>query len=109
MDEVAGRRRARLELTTGQGGDGLVAQLGGVLDLAGLPDVQPDLDGLLALPRQPLRIDAGELEFMDSSGVAVLIRLANHFTPVVVVHAAPSVRRVLQVLGLGARFGLDGA
>ena len=85
-----------------------MARLGGVLDLAGLPDVQPDLDRLLALPRQPLRIDAGGLEFLDSSGVAVLVRLANHFAPVVVVQAAPSVRRVLQVLGLGARFGLDG-
>ncbi len=109
MDEVAGRRRATLELTAAQGEDGLVARLCGVLDLAGLPDVQPDLDRLLGLPRQPLRIDAGGLEFLDSSGVAVLIRLANHFTSVVVVAPAPSVRRVLQVLGLGARFGLDGA
>ena len=109
MDEIADRRRARLEVTATPGEDGLAARLGGELDLAGLPAIQPDLDRLLGLPPQPLRIDAGELQFLDSSGVAVLIRLANHFTPVVIVHTPPPVRRVLEVLGLGARFGLDGA
>lgn len=108
MDEVADAPRARLEVPAGPDSGRLEVRLGGELDLAAVPDVQPELDRLLGLPRQPLRIDAAELEFLDSSGVAVLIRLANHFTRVDVVHVAPSVRRVLEVLGLGARLGLDG-
>ena len=109
MDEIADQSRARLEVTAEPDENGLAARLGGELDVAGVSDIQPDLDRLLGQPQQPLRIDARELAFLDSSGVAVLIRLANHFTPVVIVHTTPSVRRVLQILGLGARFGLDGA
>ena len=107
MDEVADR--ARLGVADDADGGPLLIRLGGELDLAGVVDVQPALDRLLDRPPQPVRVDVAELEFLDSTGVAVLIRIANHFDGVDIVHAAPAVRRVVQVLGLGARFGLDGA
>ncbi|MGY1737256.1 STAS domain-containing protein [Geodermatophilus sp. SYSU D00684] len=108
MDEVAQKPRAELTVDVSADGRPLRIGLAGELDLAALPDVQPALNRLLAHDRQPACIDLGALTFLDSTGVAVLVRLANHFAPVEVVRATPAVRRVVQVLGLGARLGLDG-
>jgi anti-anti-sigma factor len=108
MTEGAPGRRARMTIVEQPDGGALLVQVAGELDIAGLPDVQPALDRLLAQDRQPVCIDAAGLEFMDSSGVAVLIRIANRFDTVELVHSTPAVRRVIQVLGLADRFGMDG-
>ena len=109
MDEVAGRPRARLDVADPSDGGPLRVRLGGELDLAGVADVQPALDQLLARPPQPACVDVGELEFLDSSGIAALIRIANHFDLIETVHAGPAVRRVVEVLGLSTTLRLDGA
>jgi anti-sigma B factor antagonist len=90
-------------------GGRLLVRLGGELDLASLPDVQPRVDRLLALTPQPVCLDLAELAFLDSTGVALLIRIANHFGSIEIVHAAPVVRRVVQALGLATHLGLAGA
>ncbi|MCZ2860871.1 STAS domain-containing protein [Blastococcus sp. VKM Ac-2987] len=108
MDEVAAGARARLDVEAAGDGGPLLVRLGGELDLAGLPDVLPALDRLLGMPPQPVRIDAGDLRFLDSTGVAVLIRIANHFDRVELVHSTPAVRRVVLALGLAPHLGLDG-
>lgn len=108
MDELTDGPRARLSVAAGPDGDALRVRLGGELDIASLPDVQPGLEALLARDPQSVLVDLAELEFMDSSGVAVLIRIANHFRPVEVCHATPAVRRVIEVLGLADRLGLGG-
>jgi anti-sigma B factor antagonist len=87
----------------------LCIRLGGDLDIASLPDVESELNRLLTRKPRPLLLDLADLDFLDSSGVALLIRLANRFTPVQTRHATEPVRRVLGVLGLADRFGLDGA
>ena len=102
------RPQARLAVAAGPDGR-LEVRLGGELDIASLPDVQADLDALLDREPQPLLIDLEALEFLDSSGVAVLVRIANRFAPVETRNAAPPVRRVLEALGLADRFGLDGS
>jgi anti-sigma B factor antagonist len=109
MDEVAAGPRAALDVEAGGDGGPLLVRLGGELDLAGLPDVLPALDRLLGMPPpQQVRIDAGDLRFLDSTGVAVLVRIANHFDRVELVHSTPAVRRVVLALGLAAHLGLDG-
>jgi anti-sigma B factor antagonist len=108
MDGMTGAPRARLDVVESADGGPLLVRLAGELDLAGVADIGPALDELLRRDAQPVRIDAAELTFADSSGVAVLLRIAKHFGPVETVHAVPVVRRVLQVLGLGARLGLRG-
>jgi anti-sigma B factor antagonist len=105
---MTGAPPARLDVVESADGRPLLVRLAGELDLAGAEDIGPALDELLRRDAQPVRIDAAELTFADSSGVAVLLRIANHFGPVETVHAVPVVRRVLQVLGLGARLGLRG-
>jgi anti-sigma B factor antagonist len=86
--------------------------LGGELDLASVPGIEPALDALLTDSADnpgdgPVVVDVAELEFLDSSGVAVLIRLANHLGPIRLVNANPVVRRVVEVLSLAPRLGLE--
>jgi anti-sigma B factor antagonist len=108
MDELTGGRRARLSVTSAPDGSGLQVDLDGELDIASLPEVAAQLDALLAREPQPVHLDLAGLQFLDSSGVTVLIRIANHFAPVTAGNATPVVARVVQVLGLADRFGLDG-
>jgi anti-sigma B factor antagonist len=107
VDEVVAAPRARLDVAADS--RALSARLAGELDLASLPDIRTGLDNLLSRPSQPLQIDLTDLTFLDSSGVAVLIRLANHFVPVQTVQATAAVRRVLDVLGLADWLGLERA
>jgi anti-sigma B factor antagonist len=107
MDELTEVPRARLTVATGRDGGGLHVRLAGELDIASLPDVAPQLDALLAQDPQPVQVDLEGLEFLDSSGIAVLVRIANRFHPVGVRNATPAVRRVIEVLGLAGRLGLD--
>src|SRR5215218_4116020 len=97
--------RARLELSSTT--DGLVIALGGELDLASLPAVAAPLDDALSRPVQPVVLELGDLTFLDSSGVAQLVRVANHFGEIRTRSATEPVRRVIEVLGLAERFGLD--
>ena len=96
--------RARLDVT---GEDGaLVIALAGELDLASLPAVAGPLDELFATKPQPVVLELGGLTFLDSSGVAVLVRIANHFGRVRTRSATEPVRRVIEILGLAERLGL---
>jgi anti-anti-sigma factor len=106
MDELTNARQARIEVDDGPP---LVVRLGGELDLPGVTDLTAEVDGLLAREPQPVVLDLADVAFCDSSGIAMLIRLANHFGQLSVRAAAPGVRRVIEVLGLVDRFGLEGA
>lgn len=90
-------------------GGGLRVRLGGDLDLAGLTDVDPQIQALLRRDPQPVLLDLADVAFLDSSGVTLLIRIANHFGEVRTCAADRPVRRVIDVLGLAGVLGLDGA
>jgi hypothetical protein len=81
----------------------------GDVRVALLPDVAAELDDLLARPSQPVLLELDELGFLDSTGVSVLVRIANHFDQVRTPSATEPVRRVIEVLGLAPRLGLGGA
>lgn len=64
------------KITTRDEGDGVVLGLSGELDLAGAPE----LDEALTSAREAgtaLTLDLTELEFIDSSGLGVLVRFNN--------------------------------
>jgi anti-sigma B factor antagonist len=106
--ELTGRPRARLDVTDDPD-RGLVLTLAGELDFASLPEVTGPLADVLARGSQPVALDLHGLTFLDSSGVTLLVRIANHFAPVRTRSAAEPVRRVIEVLGLAGRLGLDEA
>jgi anti-sigma B factor antagonist len=108
MDDVSGTPRARLGVSSTPEGE-LLVELSGELDIATLTDVAGAADELLARPAQPVVLELGELRFLDSSGVTLLVRIANHFGQVRTASATGPVRRVIEVLGLAGRLGLGGA
>jgi anti-anti-sigma factor len=87
-------------------GDLLRVVLGGQLDIASLPAIEADVDALLRHDPANVVIDMHEVEFMDSSAVAMLIRLANHFGDVTLEQVNPMVRRIVEVLGLSGHLSM---
>jgi anti-sigma B factor antagonist len=83
----------------------------GELDAESAPGLGYRLDGLLAPAWPDAILDLAELDFMDSSGLSLLINLSrrmtdNHAT-LSLRNVSPSVRRVFEVTGVGARFQGD--
>lgn len=74
----------------------------------------PTLDGALAdLPEGdgPVVLDLGDVSFIDSSGLRVLIALATRASevgrPVTLDRPSPAVARLLEITGLAEMFGLE--
>ena len=53
-------------------------------------------------------VDVGALDFLDSTGVAVLVRLAGRFSFLEIRGANPTIRRLIEVLGLTEHLHLAG-
>ncbi|HZU40397.1 MAG TPA: STAS domain-containing protein [Solirubrobacteraceae bacterium] len=88
-------------------GDVPVVSLYGELDLASSPALEDELERLLATAPSVVVIDLRELDFMDSTGLSVLIR-AHHRAHeaghrLAVVNGTRQVRRLLSLTGLAER------
>ena len=80
----------------------------GELDIASVDAVAEGIEPYLGDRTERVVFDLGKLDFMDSSGIALLVRVANRVGTVQVSEASPIVRRVLEATGLVATFGMDG-
>jgi anti-sigma B factor antagonist len=104
--------RSRLDIRRREDDRGIVLALRGELDLATGPDLERqlvDIDGAVAQGR--LLIDLTGLEFMDSTGLALLVRAqrsakANAHDLSLRVGTS-QVRRVLEVAGVLGRFTVE--
>lgn len=84
----------------------LRVEFGGELDLASLAAFDSELTRVLSTQATDVVIDLAAVRFLDSSAIAILVRIANHFPAVSVIGASPIVRRTIDALGLGAHLGL---
>jgi anti-sigma B factor antagonist len=104
MAELDAHGGARLFIETEDRPSGLVITLTGDLDLSNAPDLEAVLDRVLPVPPgiRPGRLvfDLGGLRFMDSSGIALLLRSASRVTAVSVERPSDIVRRLLEATGL---------
>ena len=99
-----------LVVRTAKEGDAHVISLCGELDLANADTAKTALDTSLAEDTSQVVIDMRELEFIDSTGIALLVAaLGNNgsetrvrFIP----SSAPAVTRVLELTGLSERLPL---
>ena len=99
-----------LVVHTAKEGDAHVISLCGELDLANANTAKTALDASLAEDTSRVVIDMRELEFIDSTGIALLVAaLGNNgdetrvrFIP----SSAPAVTRVLELTGLSERLPL---
>lgn len=88
------------------GSDALVLHFSGDLDLAGVQQLEPQITTLLERSAESVVVDMGKLTFMDTSGVALLVRISNHFGPLTLEGVTPIVRRAIEALGLTERLRL---
>lgn len=84
--------------------DRALVEVTGELDLSTAPALSESLAPLIdAHPRQ-VTLDLAGLEFIDSTGLTLIVRTSNalavHEGRLVLAHATPAVRRVLEIVGL---------
>ena len=97
-----------LTLRASENGSACVLALAGELDLSNAPSFSSELERLEAAGT-PVRIDLGELEFMDSTGIAILVgahqRLGDRLT--VAASKSEAVKRVLTLTGLDEQLSIE--
>jgi anti-sigma B factor antagonist len=98
---VAELNRSEAELDLAEAEPGVVtARISGELDILSVEQLGGQIDELLARAPTCVDLDLSDLEFMDSSGLALLLRLTNRFGPIQVFGANPLIRRVIEATGL---------
>jgi anti-sigma B factor antagonist len=89
-----------------------VIRVGGELDLATVPLLEQELEAAIERAEGDVIVDLSDLEFIDSTGIAVLVQAMGHsdgsgqlrFVP----SRAPGVVRVLEMTGVSERMELSG-
>jgi anti-anti-sigma factor len=86
------------------GNEVVIVSLAGELDLAVLPTAASAIDDAFAAGAHRLVLDLQKLEFLDSSGIALLSRVAARDVPtcdvLVIPSDSPGVSRVLALTGI---------
>jgi anti-anti-sigma factor len=104
-----------LKLTLLADGGGQTLAVAGELDLANAGTLEAELERAAGDGAEPITVDLRELEFIDSTGIAVLVaahrRLNDGAVRVRLVQSeAPAVRRVIEITGLEQELPfIDGA
>ncbi len=84
-----------------------VIAVGGELDISNADALEAAVRNALAGRPSRLTFDLEQLRFMDSAGIAVLIRTAENVDQVRLQSLAPSVRRVIEITGLEPLFTIE--
>ena len=100
-------------LTVSRADDGAQVRLAltGELDLSNVPTLEAILDDVIGSGKKVV-VDLGRLEFLDSTGLALIVRIlgrsdAERFS--FVPSRSASVRRLLSLTGLDERMAVDTA
>ena len=97
-----------LTLRASEDGSACVLALAGELDLSNTSSFSSELERLEAAG-MPVKIDLGELEFIDSTGIAILVgahqRLGERLT--VAPSRSEAVKRVLALTGLDDQLSIE--
>lgn len=85
----------------------LTLTIAGELDIASVGAVQEAIDEILTDECQRVVFELGDLTFMDSSGLALMLQVSRKVETVEIRHATPIVHRVIEATGLGEILGLQ--
>jgi anti-sigma B factor antagonist len=77
-----------------------VIRLSGELDMVSVETVRSVIEGSLASPANRLVFEVSALDFMDSSGIALLISMTRKAEAVEVRNPTAIVRRIIELTGL---------
>ena len=93
---------------THERGDSAIVRLVGELDLAEVVSLQEELDRLCSNGLAELTLDLTELDFIDSTGLHLLMKLrgrcASQELPLMLVPGPPSVQRLFEITGTEGHF-----
>jgi anti-anti-sigma factor len=81
--------------------------LTGDLDISSADTFRGVMERIVGDEPERLVFDLHELAFMDSSGIAVMVYVANHVKDVELRHASDIIRRVVEATGLTDVLRLD--
>jgi anti-anti-sigma factor len=99
---------SRLDYESRERGQLAVVILRGELDLSGIPSIESELERLASEPGiEAVALDLRELEFMDSSGLRLVVladqRLRDVGRRLLLVRGPQSVQRVFEITRTGER------
>lgn len=106
MEDLAGRSGVRTFVFRDLP-SAVTVQIEGELDIASVDGARFELDQVPVGTHDHVAFDVAALDFMDSSGLALLIQVANRAGSAEVRNPTPTVRRILEVTGLAATFGIE--
>jgi anti-sigma B factor antagonist len=102
----------RLTVEVGEGDPPTIVLVGEV-DPHTAPLLAEALDAVIDAGATVVRIDGTRLDFIDSSGLRVLVdahrRLGGESTALVLTHVSPTLRRLLEVTGLDEHVTVESA
>ena len=96
---VDGDAGASIHAQLDEHGDRIIC-LAGELDLETVPAVESELTRLVAGAPAPITFDCSSLDFMDSSGIAMLLRAVQHTGPVIIRKPTRTVQLLIEATGL---------
>ena len=78
--------------------------LSGELDMSTAPELSRSLSEVLDRQPQQVTLELGDLAFIDSTGLTLIVRTSNrlkeHHGALRLAHPTPPIRRVLEIVGL---------
>jgi anti-sigma B factor antagonist len=99
-----------LSLSTRSEGDRTIVEVGGEIDVYTAPRLREQLVDLVADGKYHLVVDMERVDFLDSTGLGVLVgalkRVRNNGGELALVCTAPRIRKVFEVTGLTKVFSL---
>lgn len=100
MGSLSTSRSAAAAVEVSSENGAVVLSLAGQLDLSSLDHVRGLTAETLYDKHELIVVDLGELSFMDSSGIAYLLSVADRADRIELRHVPPMIRRVLEITGL---------
>lgn len=95
----------RAEVEAGE--DATVLRLWGEMDISSVGAVRPVIDEALAGAPDSLVVDLSGLTFMDSSGIALLLSVAERVERMRLRHPSDSICRLIELTGLEDALPVD--
>ena len=85
-----------------------VVRLSGEVDISNANELGAELERIVGTGTRRLVIDMSALEFMDSSGIAMLLHAAARVDSISVRKPSTVVRRIIEATGLEATLPIEG-
>jgi anti-anti-sigma factor len=104
---VADRPGVQVSVESVQNPSAPVIRLSGELDVASVEATKRGIAPYLDAAPDQVTFDLEKLTFMDSSGIALLVRISNDIPRMSLINVTPIVHRVLEITGLLEHFGVS--